>query len=512
MLSSKILELINEVEDKYPVQDIIVDGIHIWPILRIELNFLNCDVHYNSNVNSQLNKVSLHFKKALQIFKDTLYLKYAYFADYSKSIKPNRHFDILFLSDGISFYNLGGYWYEKYCDPLIERFKAVGRDSLLLTPLYEHFIPRHSPSIFIQPRIDFIKISKKVFAISKKNIHAFNEIEKIISVFKTLSPNLILPSTQHFIKQVKVIKTISKYYKKILESTNVSVAFSVGYYSNQSMALNLACRNMGVPSIDIQHGVQGDFHVAYGLWNKVPDSGYELLPSIFWCWTDKETKSVNKWNTGVNKWHRTVVGGNPWLEHWKLDHTDITKRYNQKIINVKKQYPRRINVLVTLQFGAAYEECLKNLIPVITKSGQKYLWWIRVHPCMLDAKEETRKRIFKNDISNAVIDEATDIPLFILLKHVDIHLTHSSSVVLEAEELGVPSIVINDYGSEFFPEQISTGSAILAYTTDEIIASIKSLSAANRLKSKIDPSSSKIERGINYVLKCIPKDVRKQLS
>ena len=131
---------------------------------------------------------------------------------------------------------------------------------------------------------------------------------------------------------------------------------------------------------------------------------------------------------------------------------------------------------------------------------------------MLDAKEETRKRIFEKDISNAVIDEATDIPLFILLKHVDIHLTHSSSVVLEAEELGVPSIVISDYGSEFFPEQISTGSAILAYTTDEIIASIKSLSAANRLKSKIDPSSSKIERGINYVLKCISKDVRKQLS
>jgi hypothetical protein len=79
----------------------------------------------------------------------------------------------------------------------------------------------------------------------------------------------------------------------------------------------------------------------------------------------------------------------------------------------------------------------------------------------------------ENRISNGEVDLATDLPLYALLRQMDLHLTFYSSSVLEAKDLGVPSIVVGDYGKELFSDQILSGWALPADTPEEIISGIK---------------------------------------
>jgi hypothetical protein len=46
------------------------------------------------------------------------------------------------------------------------------------------------------------------------------------------------------------------------------------------------------------------------------------------------------------------------------------------------------------------------------------------------------------------------------LHHVDVHITYSSSTVLEAATMGVPSVITSTYGAEQYPRQILDGTAV----------------------------------------------------
>lgn len=77
----------------------------------------------------------------------------------------------------------------------------------------------------------------------------------------------------------------------------------------------------------------------------------------------------------------------------------------------------------------------------------------------------------KSGNENFELDMATDAPLYALLRHSDVHVTHSSSTVIEAEVFGVPSVIFSAYGAEFFPEQIAAGWALVA-EADHVVQAI----------------------------------------
>jgi hypothetical protein len=78
------------------------------------------------------------------------------------------------------------------------------------------------------------------------------------------------------------------------------------------------------------------------------------------------------------------------------------------------------------------------------------------------------------DADPTEIATASVLPLYSLLRLADLHVTHSSSTVVEAAEFGVPSLVLSRYGLELFPEQSASGMARLVDTADAIEAAIAS--------------------------------------
>jgi hypothetical protein len=395
---------------------------------------------------------------------------HAYLKEFSKNAKPRRA-EVVFLSDGISFSYLIDSWYEKFCDPLISELEEHRIPFFLMTPSREYFTPRRTPSMFIQPSLDTIRAKTLLSSNKGFGEERLDGFQEFIDFIKSRDLKITSPGLKRMKDEFTLIMKYSEFFEQVLRQIKPRSAFVVSYYNVAGMAFNLACRNLGIVSVDIQHGLQGDLHWAYGRWNNVPETGYEVLPNLFWVWSNLEAEAIKRWNSSVSEWHQPVVGGNLFLDLWRSSENEIVKYYDNEIGNAKGNKKHLIHVLYT----SGYEDAdkLRTILSTMRQTESLCYWWLRVHPGKLKERNSFKKWVRENRISNGEVDLATDLPLYALLRQMDLHLTFYSSSVFEAEDLGVPSVVVGDYGKELFSYQISTGWALPADTPEEIISGIK---------------------------------------
>jgi hypothetical protein len=467
------MDLINYIEDTIPVDKWKVDGFYIWPLLRISLGMqLSHEVIKEEKGCKQeetLNKIS----KAKKLLQNQIKYAEAYFKDYSQNDRTDRKVNAVFLGNQVSRTILNKTWYDRLCDPLISEFNAIGMKCLQLDLFHTYRIPRYSPGVFIQPQLDFLAI--KNLLIRKKantieiNLQDFDDFNR----FLRLNQIDINFSIEKIVQLTHRIRLYADFFKKILLRVRPQISFIVSYYSLEGMAFNLACREIGIPSVDIQHGVEGDLHCAYGRWNRIPENGYELLPNVFWVWSEYEADAINKWCHGVERWHRPFIGGNPWLNLWEDEDNSIYQYYNNQFNIIPKLAENGIKVLLTLQPGVPNYGFSEWLVDAINKSPADWFWLIRLHPCMINEREKVKKLLKGCSLKNVNIDESSDLPLPLILKKVDVHVTHSSSTILEAQVFGVPSVALNDIAKELYHEQVESSWLVSAYDSASLISMIK---------------------------------------
>ncbi|KPK27764.1 MAG: hypothetical protein AMJ61_04480 [Desulfobacterales bacterium SG8_35_2] len=472
MLTSDIMNLINEVEENFPVEMWKIDNIHIWPLIRIKINFDLFDTYHASKPE----KVSRFGRRAIAICSSFLQYVIAYISDHHKNAQPNSPADVIFLSDGVSFASVKGKWHERCCDPLIRLLYVQNFSTFMMTPESMYLRPRFTPSMFIQPFLDLIRIKKILLKESRThNAESLPEFEKFLEFLNSSQVPLKLSEILPQIRlQCSVVKGFADFYVKIFRKTKPRIGFCVSYYSVTGMAFNLACREYNIPSFDIQHGLQGDLHVAYGRWNKLPAAGYELLPKYFWCWDEAEVESITKWSSKISQWHKPIMGGNLWLEGWQKEKYDFISWYDRKIKTQKESLPAAArHILVTLQFNLTDSDTLGPLLAAIKISPSEWHWWIRLHPCSSqEEKNFIHQFLLHENKDKYEINMASEFPLYALLRHMDVHVTHSSSTVIEALTFKVPSVIMSTYGNEFFHAQVESGWAIPAFSAEQILKAV----------------------------------------
>ena len=129
---------------------------------------------------------------------------------------------------------------------------------------------------------------------------------------------------------------------------------------------------------------------------------------------------------------------------------------------------RSMHVLCTYEFD--YED----LVDTIEQSPSDWFWWVRIHPCRQQDRSTLRNLLVSKGISNYDLDDATDLPLYALLRTVDVHLTEYSSTVIEATAFGVPSVITRKAGFEAFPAQVASGWAVAAFQRQLAVEALRS--------------------------------------
>ena len=463
MTIEDIARIITSLEKKYPVGDWEVNGVKVWPFLRIENYALMSYKSVNSNT---VNTKSLNYVKTILNAKFNKITAEAADQKMNSKLQPT---DVVFLGDGVSFTKLNNVWYDKFCDPIYDHYKSKNYKTFRFDTGHNFFVPRYSPSKFVQNAIDNIVIKsllvrklfkKRDFEVKLEGYQDFINDPEVVSYLPSLPSEYALVAKVH-----KIIK-IKNYYLRALLKLKPKLAYIVSYYYDAGMAFILACDQLNIKTIDIQHGVQGDLHLAYGMWEKVPLEGYASMPDYFWVWSATEKIAIDKWSVKLNK-HRAAVGGNLFAQMWKDDESQLVKFYDE--IYIKKCLSAsHCSILLTLSPGMTTDELMLETWKTIEVTQNTYNWCIRLHPVMIADKASIINLLNERGIFNFELDLSTTLPLYTILRNVDLHITTQSSVVVEAIEFGLPNIVTSKYGESLYKNLLGSNLVSFCYDAETI--------------------------------------------
>jgi hypothetical protein len=268
--------------------------------------------------------------------------------------------------------------------------------------------------------------------------------------------------------QAARLDALARWFGALLRESGGSHAFVNTYYSLEGLAFVQAARRLAMRTVDLQHGLQGPHHVAYARWASVPERGYSNLPDEFWVWSEDEARVIDAWR-GRRDTHVPRVSGNFWLDRWRDETDPLVARALGRARALRS--PGLKQVLVCLTWGVPEEENLK-LIEAARLCKGPVAWWWRLHPVRASESEQFARLLEKRGLDGRHVKEATDLPLYALLRAADVTLAHSSTVISEAAELGVPSVVTSDYGAEFHGNLVRSGVALHATGLEEIAAAV----------------------------------------
>ncbi|GBF48803.1 hypothetical protein LPTSP4_03030 [Leptospira ryugenii] len=355
--------------------------------------------------------------------------------------------------------------------------------------------PRYFPSKILSPFIlHWIAIKSLFLAKFPKELNELKGLDDLYSYLKKYSDLMSINDFRSLLKRALLIKNWSEYLKEILKKEKPKLVFLNASYGPFGMAICLASRELGITSVDVQHGVSGKYHFGYGSWHNVPqNTGYEVLPRVFWTWTKFDYDAIREWTEASANVHEPIVGGNPFLSLFKIESSlSLVEDARVKLKeNFKSQWK---NVLITLQPHDKLHPIQKKIIEFRIPNVR---FWIRLHPDMKREEKEILRTL--SELSGEIeTDLANSLPLYTLLECMNLHITSSSATVFEAQQFGVHTLICDSNSSYFFEDVIKEGMA--SVIKEDEISEIKIKEYLN-IKSDQKQKSTDIETAINTLVK-----------
>lgn len=466
-----IKNFILKIEKDFPVNRWMIDGIHLWPIIRIRLFFYLINVVEGKPQKQEKQKS--HFSTAVNInawiyFKKVVKKIVSIINCYLWLFKLPKK-EVLFVGADSHRVNYRASRFNRYFDVLIDKYnlkkKAIYFEyggTLLRNQYNSELIWNYNTAL--KGYLKLCEYKKEDNLCCLEGYQSFIDyLNEFPFFFKFIENNssekLKFWANGRFIPKVQ-------FFKIALKNIKPKKVILLCYYSEDLMALIVAANRLNIETVEMQHGPQTEIHMSYGSWSNVPDVGYDMLPRTFWCWDGFSEKVLTKW-IDKNRYYTAKVSGNPWVEYWQ---------------SKKQSYPYNNYIFYSLQTNPITMEQLfpENIIHFI--KNESYKWFIRLHPRQLDKLDEINKYLKDKGVLDFVnISNATNDPLPQILENSLIHITHFSGSALEAINFNVLTVLINEIGLNSFPEMIQNKQAVyLDYRDQYFYKKFKEILIENR--------------------------------
>lgn len=380
---------IQDIERNYPVETITSNGEQLWPFLRIYAGF---------KLSANMNAKSIN-SSFIKLFLSSFF--YGFFNLFKK-------YDYLFFSSTDQRRKNGEFYVDKSVDTIAQ---LLGKSLVIEYPVISH-IPRSK----LKNRT---VISKSPFFLLVQFFSLFvkdSKIENEALLKQLLQENNIEIDYKALIKRNKAQYMAARALYKWFRPKAV---FIVCYDTHTGLIR--AMKELGVKTIEIQHGIINSNHVAYNIDRKLDNS---YFPDYLLTYGKNEL-SVFENNNFIDSTHVIPVG-HQYLDY--LSHTDINderfKKLTQgfeKIVCITGQNHFIENNLILFLIEAA---------KLNEKIGFVYI-----------------PRNTTNDYSNYVFPNnivfANWLNCYEIMRLSHIHSTVFSTCAVESLSLGIPNILID---------------------------------------------------------------------
>ena len=349
-----IKDIILDFEDKFPVDTWIVNGVHIWPYIRIKIyihtlvlmnkneltqsEILPNNERYNRQLLKKVSKVFLIFKAKIKLL--------LFFSNLKKK-------QIVFFGSHIHRVLYDGKYFNRFYDSMID-YHHLQNDVYMMEyqKIYDDTYNKKAV-ISLKEYLRYHKLLSKIKNKFKNEIDTVNLNSYDVFYKELANYNLNLNSLG--VSEIEIINWTNrlnltndffdKFYKKVAPS---KVVF-LGYYGLDDIYSALLVANkLNIETIDFQHGPQTNVHLAFAYWNKLPINGFNTMPRTFWNWDSESEASINNWANKTNKVKSKLVG-QPYIAYWtsKLDNNVKSKK--KYVFYSLQTTPFNIKDLLTLK-------------------------------------------------------------------------------------------------------------------------------------------------------------------
>ncbi|NGY37454.1 hypothetical protein FQU23_007980 [Flavobacterium sp. XN-5] len=459
LIKKKILAL----ESSFEVDQWIVNGIHIWPYVRIKLYFLllrNSNLEPNTDNSANDNRKNKIDKKWIDNLKLALNLVTGLFRveSFFLSLKKKK---IVFFGAHFHRVKQGRFYFNRFFDAMVSHHQLEEKVYMMeYQKVYQHNYNQKAIIPLERLLEDFKLVMKlKIQFQSQRNNYSLNDYQEFLSVVEDEIENtkMLKITINDLLKWSTKIQNLVIFYKRFyLKVKPDKVVFS-GYYGWDNLyAAVLAANDLEINTIDFQHGTQSNTHMVFSTWTKMPLEGFNIMPKQYWSWDEKSKVYIDYWAKNTSNIIAKVVG-QPYLQYWK-----------QKNSNLK---PKNKLILYTLNLMPLSEMFNKNLGESINDS--ECSWAIRLHPRNEFSIDDIQLHLDNLGVDKSKYDihDAKEVPLPEIMSKTVIHITAFSGSVIEAKMMGVPSIIISSIGKQIYKEYIDNN---LIYFIDQSSSSFNS--------------------------------------
>jgi len=457
---ARFLILTDEIERTYSVHHWWVGDVPVWPVARAAL-YLNL---YRQSVQGlqqqphvlRPNPLFGRIGRAARYAATPLINAWRSRRDLQNMVVFPRRADVLFLGDGEWLEQIDGVWCDRLCDPLISHLHEKGVSTLLMQR-GDLRLPWSRPTFAANTIVNWARLFAVGSGLSKRLARRLPDHERVMEFLRANGVPTDGLQTNDLSDRAAIITAGAYAFERLLKVVRPSMCIMVGYFWGMAHAMTLACRRRGVLSVELQR--EGRRTEAY-CWSVIPESGYPVLPAVFWCWTPEEAAGIDVWCKNLNApWHRGLHGGHPQMPQWFDDDDAQTRISDAEIATIRAQAPADLEILVALQDIDGHQHVWKELVALVEAAPSQWRWWLRRHPRKPTRGDGGVAPLLAIRRPNVLIDEPSRRPLPALLRHMHVLLSLTSGSSVEASMFGVKPIFLTSDALASFPHLLETGKA-----------------------------------------------------
>jgi hypothetical protein len=450
-LHRRYLTLVEQIEQRFPVQHWQLGDLNIWPLARMELYL---DMYWAQSASARPIAHPFPFRRLARVLRP-LRNMWRSRGDLEHFVIRPKPAHAIFLGDGVSLDFIDGKWRDRFSEPLIDAFEKRGLHTFLMQSGSLNRLPWHRPT-FAANIIAGRGYQPDLCETARLDLPDHDGVVEFLVSQGVHAPSL---GGAEIRRNASIVSATAVEFEHVLRIVRPALAFVVTYYAGLGPAFLLACRRQGILSVDLQHCPQEGAHKAYG-WSAPPATGYTSLPAVFWNWSESDAAAIRRWtNTLKSPWHSSLHGGHTQLASFLDDHDPAVKAWDERFAAIAGGADFEREILVALQPIAGYRAVWDALAAQIEAAPPQWRWWIRRHPASTSQQDSEYRRLISFRRSNVIIDGASSMPLPALLRRMSVIVSLASGAAAEAAVFGVPALFLSDGASGQFGGLIERGLA-----------------------------------------------------
>ena len=421
--------------------DLTIDAVDFWERIRFPL-FDTIIRQSHASMNSQSHRARGR-SKLKRLISSVFKL--------SKNALLSPRSRILFICTSRRLLENDGLWWDIYTDPFIA---SLNTPPLALERHYEnnHYVPAKTPGLRYLDIIEFFAFLKKTMRIAK------------ISFTKNES-SLLLKIRREILSRFGVELDVESLTRRILEDRKARlplfirmlkrirpevVVLSQGYGWEDLVE---ASKSLGIPSVELQHGVISPFHFGYSFEGefrkKATFSDYLLVFGDYW-------RSCTEYP--IHDDHVVSVGF-PYLESKKNSYLGVVKK--KQILFVSQETTGTILSKFAVELSQMQDleyDVLYKLHPRECEGWEtRYPWLVSSSVKVIETKETVLYELFAESM---------------------IQVGVYSTALYEGLAFGLQTYVIDAPGVEYMNALLGTGVVRKASSVEELLRNIDSKKTA----------------------------------